>query len=296
LSEGSLDDAISDLKKARGQIQAYAVIREVNNFAHIKLLAVAGFERMTNNARDTIIAAVNKVLQQARLQKLEWAKRALRHTKTMLPIGSANIAAQIEHTGGYATDAINRARFEPGKWVRGNFEQTIAGIRLPQPVFVPNKTGRTWRYVPGKEYEYYPWDWEKNISDMTQRGRAAGAGNCGEHAAVAFSFLDDWAGFLHIFSFVTVPGHAFVVINRDTTNKGSSSQMWGNESILCDPWAGFVCTHPQLMAEDDSNKMVMGRRPDIASDLPISVVKKMINTSIATICYEKWRLYGKVLK
>jgi len=228
--------------------------------------------------------------------KLQWAKRALQHTKTMLPIGSANIDAQVKHTGGYSTEAVMRARFEPGEWRRGRMEQqTVFGIQLPLPVFVPDKKSPNWHYIPGKRYELSTYDWSRNISDMNKRAREAGAGNCQEHAAVAFSFLDEWAGFLHIFSFVTVPDHAFVVINRDTKNDGSSSKMWGNESILCDAWGSFVCTHAQLLAEDDSSEMVMGRRPDIEKDLPISGVKKWINKHPAEVRHEKWRLYGKIL-
>jgi hypothetical protein len=82
---------------------------------------------------------------------------------------------------------------------------------------------RTWRNVL-----YLSAEWAKHY----------GCGNCGEQSAMAFVYLKgqsigplDW---MQIGNFK----HAFVVIGRKEDSDSSDYRTWGDDSVVCDPWAG----------------------------------------------------------
>jgi hypothetical protein len=71
---------------------------------------------------------------------------------------------------------------------------------------------------------------------------AAGCGNCGTNAAVAFMWLYDNGIFpidyMSGFEFERKTGvdHAFVVIGREDASDQRDPKTWGDSAVVCDPW------------------------------------------------------------
>lgn len=81
--------------------------------------------------------------------------------------------------------------------------------------------------------DYYP-----TLRQIAHAAKRMGAGNCGEHAAVAFVYLHE-AWRIKPLDYMTYerPGdHAFVVIGRDGRSQPSDYHNWGQEAVVCDPW------------------------------------------------------------
>ena len=79
------------------------------------------------------------------------------------------------------------------------------------------------------------WTW---IHTLASRARHFQCGNCAEHAAVAFVFLQT-RGIIPIdYMEGQNVDHAFVVIGREQNGKKSHWTTWGPNAVVCDPWAG----------------------------------------------------------
>jgi hypothetical protein len=230
------------------------------------------------------------------LAPMQWAKRALIYTKGVVVIGASNIQSQVKHTGGWSEHALQRARLN-GEWKKGRWEKNILKMKGFPDLELPDKWvddagGGSWHYVMGSKVPMSD-DWRENARNLSHRAHAARAGNCQEQASVAFEFLDQNAGGLGTFALMSVPDHAFVVISRDTSSDTSASSKWGDQSIILDPWGGYVCTHSQLMAQNEIVEFSWGRE---LCDMSISDVKKWINKHPTTLLCEQSRLYPKILR
>ena len=229
------------------------------------------------------------------LAPMQWAKRALIYTKGVVVIGASNIKSQVEHTGGWAEQTMQRSRLN-GQWKKGRFEENIlkmpgfSDIKLPDK-FVDDPGHGKWHYILGGLIPLSD-DWRENARNLSHRAHAARAGNCQEQASVAFEFLDHNAGSLGTFALMSVPDHAFVVIGRETSSETTASSKWGAQSIILDPWGGYVCTHAQLIAENEIVEFSWGREH---CDMSISGVKHWINKHPTTLLCEQSRLYPKIL-
>lgn len=135
------------------------------------------------------------------------AKTAVAYVQSKMDIGASNkpgigMIARMLCAGGTFNDGA----------VRGEVDKELA-----------SSNDRTWRNVL-----YLSAAWAKHY----------GCGNCGEQSAMAFVYLKnhgigplDW---MQIGNFK----HAFVVIGRKSDSDSADYRTWGDESFICDPWAG----------------------------------------------------------
>ena len=85
-----------------------------------------------------------------------------------------------------------------------------------------------------------PEDWEPFILASSRIALDAHAGNCGEHASVAFLYLRDNAKDARPIEFMEFDdrSHTFVIINRPQEIPIENFRDWSGRAVLCDPWKG----------------------------------------------------------
>ncbi|WP_435235035.1 hypothetical protein ACR30L_14905 [Psychromonas sp. PT13] len=88
----------------------------------------------------------------------------------------------------------------------------------------------------------YPSPRLEQLREMARRALIAGCGNCGEQAAIAFFWLHDRKVAPLEYMTRTNADHAFVVIGRKLDSSFDKPLEWGENCIICDPWAGKVYT------------------------------------------------------
>jgi hypothetical protein len=67
--EKSINLAFEELKQCKGKKQAEAIVREVEDYADIKKLRIYGFDKLTQNSRAAIRAALDPAVLQAAAQQ-----------------------------------------------------------------------------------------------------------------------------------------------------------------------------------------------------------------------------------
>jgi len=88
-----------------------------------------------------------------------------------------------------------------------------------------------------------------------------GFGNCGEQAQSAFIYLKN-AGVAPIdFCQTTVGGHNLLVIGRSSRSDTQDIRTWGEDAIICDPWAEKIYPVSSFYVMQSSEHEV--RYPDI---------------------------------
>lgn len=76
-----------------------------------------------------------------------------------------------------------------------------------------------------------------SLQDMARKAEAAGCGNCGEQAAIAFMYLRRKGIRPLDYMSLKRPGdHAFVVIGRKKKSQATNPKSWGGLAAVCDPW------------------------------------------------------------
>jgi hypothetical protein len=75
------------------------------------------------------------------------------------------------------------------------------------------------------------------IRSWAARARHFKCGNCAEHAAVAFTYLED-KGIrpIHYMAILERGDHGFVVIGRAPNSSDGNIESWGINAVVCDPW------------------------------------------------------------
>ncbi len=155
-----------------------------------------------------------------------WGRTAYHWAKSTLVIGMGNKPERVEATGNWSKISTALTRKGTHSWV---------------------KKDKHWVLVAPKDARFRPQGenrHEKEL-DISRHASEFRAGNCGEHAAVAYSYLWEHAGGseLGLVSRVNCkkPGdHAFIVIGRDPNGDGSVAS-WGPESLVIDPWGDLIC-------------------------------------------------------
>jgi hypothetical protein len=115
-----------------------------------------------------------------------------------------------------------------------------------------------------------------DIHNRAALAASAGCGNCGEQAAIAFSYLElsrnarplDYvgpAGSTRIVSSGNID-HAFVVIGRVKGSDPLDQKTWGVDAVVCDPWDG------------DSGSYYM------ASDIPTRFLANSVTDAVGGYC------------
>ncbi len=143
----------------------------------------------------------------------------------------ANQPSRVTQTGGLSSSYVNRLRSQEGQWIR-------------------NGNGR-WTFQESQVRFALIGTTRQKIGMSAERAKAYRAGNCGEHAAVAFEYLAENASLCGHISYVKCKptgDHAFVVLNREAV-AGDNTVTVGDNGVVCDPWGGYVCTGAELNAE-----------------------------------------------
>lgn len=172
------------------------------------------------------------------MSAITWARTAFDYTKGTLVIGAGNQPQRVDETDGLSATYVNRLRRQPGAWQRtraGGWEFEEPQVRAPL-------SGRT-------TVERYKM--------AAARARAYRAGNCGEHAAVAFEYLIEHA-----------PAECGLIAYAKCKRPGDHCFVWvdvasGPDAVICDAWGGFVCTVGQLNAQvGGSHHVARGTDPE----------------------------------
>lgn len=90
-----------------------------------------------------------------------------------------------------------------------------------------------------------------NIRRMAGLAKAAGCGNCGEYAAVAFDhlMLTGCQFALEYAGYVSPGDHAFVIVGRPAHTDPGDPSTWGANVVVCDAWAGAVVNSRSYWAQ-----------------------------------------------
>lgn len=208
----------------------------------------------------------------AQQDAINWAKQALRHTKYTLVIGASNIDANVERTGGHSSYMIARMRGVPVNWQKGNWMDFGLGAKI-----LLDNNGDHWDHSLPAIPPPTPMN-RARIQTMCQRAQNHRAGNCQENAAVAFEYLVQNAQNVGKVSYMHVPNHCFVVLNHDDDVTDSASL--GDDAVLCDPWAGYVCTQAQLQNANGGNEQIFKYRgDDHPTNNDVAQIQTYINTA-----------------
>lgn len=85
------------------------------------------------------------------------------------------------------------------------------------------------------------------VRSWAARARHFGCGNCAEHAAVAFVYLEDKKIVpIDYLGSVTDGDHAFIVIGRAHGSKKTDIKTWGSRAVVCDPYYDKVYPASQI--------------------------------------------------
>jgi hypothetical protein len=82
--------------------------------------------------------------------------------------------------------------------------------------------------------------WPSYIEYCAEVAEQTHAGNCGEHAAVAFVYLKNQIKEARPIDFMDYVGknHNFVILNRPENIPIDRFEEWSKEAVVCDPWKG----------------------------------------------------------
>ena len=132
------------------------------------------------------------------------AKQAYDYTKGKLTIGASNKWSDMITSLGAAQMCVRTIR------------------RMGTDVPLPAHAGKVPTHLRAAAY----------------KAEAAGCGNCGEHAAVAFMYLYNKSQFpVEVMQGSNVD-HLFVVLGRDAAGDVDKPGKWGEKAVICDPWNG----------------------------------------------------------
>ncbi len=175
------------------------------------------------------------------MSMLSWAVTAFKHTRVTLVIGMSNQPYRKAQTGGWSSHMVNGLRTEEGAWIKAG-------------------SGKWVHQASGEKFTYDANTTIDRIRQVATRAATFRAGNCGEHANVAFVYLIDNARndprFLVSRMTLSDGDHGFLVLNRDTNKDGKNPGEWGDNSMILDVWGRFVCTHAQLMSAGGQAELV----------------------------------------
>jgi hypothetical protein len=83
-------------------------------------------------------------------------------------------------------------------------------------------------------------DWRRYVESMALRSVQHGVGNCGEHAAVVFKFLEERGTGPIDFIRMTNGDHGMVVLGATSPIREDNFMEWAKKSVICDAWSGRV--------------------------------------------------------
>ncbi|MFO0757763.1 MAG: hypothetical protein U0359_14810 [Byssovorax sp.] len=200
------------------------------------------------------------------MSMLSWAVTAFKHTRVTLVIGMSNQPYRKAQTGGWSSHMVNALRTEEGSWIKSGTGKWVYQASTTKHVHDGSTT-------------------IERIRQTATRAATFRAGNCGEHASVAFIYLVDNARcdprFLISRMTLTDGDHGFLVLNRDISKDGTKPAEWGDGAIILDVWGRFVCTHAQLMSAAGVAELV-----DIDTD-NVALVQNYIKHHNAKVLCER---------
>lgn len=171
---------------------------------------------------------------------LDAAETAVRHTREKLYIGSDNnISREITE---FADSAYRLTESGMGR-VMGAFGLAAAvGLAAGSQIQWHGTKHQILEEIRRKEggLPKVPEDWPRYITTCAQIALDYHAGNCGEHASVAFLYLRDNVKDARPIEFMEFDdrSHTFVIINRPQDIPLDRFDDWSKSAVLCDPWKG----------------------------------------------------------
>jgi len=171
---------------------------------------------------------------------LEAAEKAVEHTREKLYIGSDNnISREISEFADNAYRLVESGLASVG----GGFGLAIAvGAAAGSQIQWHGTKHQILEEIRRKEggLPKRPEDWPSYITTCSRIALDAHAGNCGEHASVAFLYLRDNVKDARPIEFMEFDDrtHTFVIINRPQEIPLEDFKEWSKRAVLCDPWKG----------------------------------------------------------
>ena len=189
-----------------------------------------------------------------------WGRTAYRHATTTLVIGMSNQPYRVKETGGWSKTSTLLVRRQPHQWVKNGSNWVL-------------DTPKNARQVDKSKTTH------EGMLEAAQRAAQYRAGNCAEHAAVAYAYLYEKArgsgiGLVSRVSCKKPGDHAFVVIGRDPKGDGSVAS-WGAKAVIVDAWGRFVCYGSDIVGT--SGKFIAGE------DINVQGVQEYIKANDAYI-------------
>lgn len=162
---------------------------------------------------------VDDVVQEKWQKKLKlnlmYAKEALEHTLKELPEGAINYRDDMQGVSAESICKLIQLREESTQ---------IANEEL-------------------KTYDHM----DKGIEIQARVAKKYKMGNCGEHAAVAYSYLKNEKNLRKLDYFVLVNGdHAFVIIGKKPLIEAHDYRNFGKSAVACEPWGKTFFPAEQL--------------------------------------------------
>lgn len=154
------------------------------------------------------------------------AKLAIRHTREVMPLGAHDSFSWLIRHG-----LRGQVR---AKWAIGDMYAAVDNDMKAREKTDPSAITP---YGPRGTQATFG-DWRAYIESMARRAKEHGVGNCGEHAAVAFKFLEE-RGIRPLDYLAMIDGdHGMVLLGATRRVTENNFLEWSGESIICDPWSG----------------------------------------------------------
>lgn len=173
---------------------------------------------------------------------IEAAKKAVEYTRRTLYIGSDNnlrreVSEFVDTVSGLAESGLARAAGAMGlaSAVGGAVGSSLASHAQRHKAVVETKNRHDAYGTPGHGME-----WPLYIDYCAHVAEETHAGNCGEHAAVAFKHLMNFFEEAWPIDFMQFVGkdHNFVILNRSDEIPIENFEEWSKNAVVCDPWKG----------------------------------------------------------
>lgn len=141
---------------------------------------------------------------------------------------------------GFCDEALQyvKGKLSKGAQNRPRLNSDWLEAKVRVPAFREN-LGRRFGPEYGEEYgKAYSEAWIRAVAIGAE---TAEAGNCGEHAAVAFAYLLN-RGARPLDYMTLSPGgdHCFVLVGRKRGSDPTSPTTWGADAYVCDAWSSQV--------------------------------------------------------
>jgi len=199
----------------------------------------------SNNQKADLVATKMKEFETWKAAMLEQTKSA---AAASIVGTNASVAAKVAFFNQAATVPATPAPLPQGPrfdvfQAPNEINARMSSLRDGNPNIVADATGAAGRsttqygydalLAQGDAADYHTW-----IKAMSWAARFEGAGNCGELAAIAYTYLEDQGVHPLDYMVFTAPSydHVWVIIDRAAGSNVLDLSTWGETAVWCDPW------------------------------------------------------------